>query len=142
MRILPFIVCGHALLTACAVTTPPATVAIAPPAQWYAPLPHRGDLSDLSRWWQQHGDPLLVQLIDAAQAVSPTIASAGVRLEQSRATRVAAGAALAPTLDASLSAQRGRTQPPTPLGSIVQGGLQTAWEIDLFGGNRASRDAA
>ena len=113
-----------------------------PPSQWQAALPHSGNLTDLSQWWKSLGDPLLVELIDAAQNVSPTLASAKSRIAQARATRTAAGAALLPTLDASLSATRGLTQPPAATATTVQGGVQAAWEIDLFGGNRAASDAA
>lgn len=143
------------LLSACALQSPPSAVSTNPPPQWFAPLPtgqpvaglpHQGTLSDLSRWWQQQGDPLLVELINAAQAVSPSVASARSRIEQSRASRVAAGAALLPSLDASASASRGRSQPvtaaPAPVGTTSQIGLQTAWELDVFGGRRDSRDAA
>ena len=110
--------------------------------QWQAPLPHNGTLADLSRWWQSLGDPLLVELIDAAQNASPTLASAKSRIAQARAARVAAGAALLPTLDASLAASRGATQPSAPVATTLQGGLQVAWEIDLFGGNRSANEAA
>jgi outer membrane protein, multidrug efflux system len=134
--------CATALLAGCSTLTPPAAVLAAAPAQWHAQLPHGGALTDLTRWWQQQGDALLVELIDAAQAVSPTIASAQSRTEQARAARVAAGAALAPTLDASASIARSGPQPGLPMGTISQGGLQASWEIDLFGGNRAGRDAA
>ncbi len=135
------------LLGACAGNTPPARVAAAAPAQWYAPgpsahLPHNGTVTDLSQWWQQHGDALLVQLIEAAQAVSPTLASAKSRIEQARATNVTAGAALLPTLDASASATRSSAQSGLPLTNTRQSGLQAAWEIDLFGANRASRSAS
>lgn len=122
--------------------TPPEAVTGAAPAQWQTQLPHNGTLKDLSQWWQTLGDPLLVELIEAAQTVSPTLASATSRIAQARAARATAGAALLPTLDASLAASRGVTQPPLPLASTVQGGLQAAWEIDLFGGNRAATDAA
>ena len=144
------------LLPACVLQPPPATVSANPPAQWFAPLPsskpetdlpHQGMVTDLTRWWQQQGDPLLVELITAAQAVSPTVATARSRIEQSRATRVAAGAALLPSLDATASANRGRTQPPTGSGpasitTTTQSGLQTTWEIDVFGSRSANRDAA
>jgi outer membrane protein, multidrug efflux system len=123
---------------------PPAapTAAADAPAQWNAPLPHRGDLTALATWWRQFDDPVLPSLIDAAQAASPTIASAAARIEQSRATRIAAGAALLPTLDESASAQRGKQDFTSGLGNSASIGLQTAWEIDLFGGRRAARDAA
>ena len=76
------------------------------------------------------------------------MATARSRIEQSRATRIAAGAALGPSLDASASVSRGRSLQSgagsdlAPIVTTTQGGLQASWEIDLFGGNRASRDAA
>jgi NodT family efflux transporter outer membrane factor (OMF) lipoprotein len=131
------------LLAACAAGGPPvAPEQATPPPQWHAPLPHGGQVADLARWWEQLGDPLLVELIGAAQRVSPTVAAAASRIEQARATRVAATSALLPSLDATASATRGNAQQPLPLSTTVQGGLQTAWEIDLFGGNRAAAQAA
>ncbi|CAN5544689.1 efflux transporter outer membrane subunit [soil metagenome] len=129
-------------LAACAITPPPSSVTAEVPAQWQAPLPHNGTLAGLNTWWQSLGDPLLVQFIDAAEAVSPTVASARSRIEQSRATRTAAGAALLPTLDGSLSASRGVTQPGFPLATTGQAALQASWEVDLFGANRAASSAA
>lgn len=112
------------------------------PAQWYAPLPHAGQMSALADWWRQFDDPVLVQLIEAAQVVSSTLAAATSRIEQARSTRVAAGAALAPTLDATASISRGRQDFVTPLGTTSSVNAQAAWEIDLFGANRAARNAA
>ena len=121
---------------------PPAEVPLAPPLQWQAPLPHNGTLTDLTQWWQQQGDPLLVQLIDAAQVASPTVSSATSRIAQARASRAAAAAALGPSVDGTLAASRGITQPGIPLATSVQAGVQASWEIDIFGANRATRDAA
>jgi len=132
-----------ALFTGCASAppaAPPATSEL--PAQWQAPLPHTGELTVMSRWWQQFDDPVLVQLIDAAQAVSPSIASAASRIEQSRAARVAAGAALLPALDANASAVRGRQDFVSGLATTASAGVQASWELDLFGSRRAARDAA
>ena len=91
------------LLAGCATLPAPPPVSAPVPLHWQAALPHQGSLADLSQWWRQQGDPLLVELIAAAQAVSPTVASSRSRIEQARASRVAAGAALRPTLDASAS---------------------------------------
>ena len=134
-------------LAGCAALPAPPGVSAPVPLQWQAALPHQGSLTDLGQWWQQQGDPLLVELIAAAQAVSPTVASARSRIEQARAARVAAGAALLPALDASASLSRGRSQQvagpdSVPVVTTAQAGLQAAWEIDLAGGNRASLDAA
>jgi len=131
-----------AALSACATQMPAPHVAAQEPQQWQAPLPHNGSQADLATWWRQQSDALLVQLIESAQAVSPTVASAGSRIAQSRAERVAAGAALAPTLDAAASANRSNQQSALPMGTTTQLALNASWEIDLFGGNRAARDAA
>ena len=129
-------------LAACATTPPPTSVPAQAAAQWTAPLPHQGNMGDLSDWWQRLDDPLLVALIAAAQDASPTVASAATRIAQARTTAVGAGAALGPTLDTSASASRGRSQPAVPVATTAQGGLQAAWEIDLFGANRAAANAA
>jgi len=129
-------------LAGCAAPRPSDTVAASAPPQWYAPLPHNGTLTDLTAWWQQFNDPLLIELVEAAQTANPTVASAASRIHQARATRIAAGASLLPTLDAVATASRGNSQPPAPLATSTQAGLQTAWEIDLFGANRAAADAA
>ncbi len=111
--------------------------------QWQAPLPHNGRLEDMHRWWQQHGDPLLVELIDRAQAVSPSVAMARSRIEQSRAALAISRAAQSPSLDASASASRSLNQPNIPAATALQAALLAAWEIDLFGVNRnASAGAA
>ena len=139
---LALVLAAALALTACATQRPASNGAPAAPQEWQAPLPHNGKLTDLTRWWQDQGDPLLVQLIAAAQAVSPTLATAQSRRAQSRAERVASGAALLPALDAVASINRMSQQSTLPLGTTTQAALQASWEIDLFGANRASRDAA
>jgi len=131
-----------AALSACATQMPAPHVAAQEPQQWQAPLPHNGSQADLASWWRHQSDALLVQLIESAQTVSPTVASAGARIAQSRSERVAAGAALAPSLDAAASANRSNQQSALPMGTTSQVALNASWEIDLFGGNRAARDAA
>lgn len=146
-----------ATLAGCAAPTPTPTPAELAPPQWYAPLPvaaaakttasvpHNGSLASLSQWWQLQNDPLLVELIMAAQTVSPTVVEARSNIEQARASRVASGAATLPTLDAtanvtrSLSGPVNRTAPP--IATTAQVGLQSSWEIDLFGQYAAARDA-
>jgi multidrug efflux system outer membrane protein len=131
--------CLLMMLAACA--SPPMPVPEAP-QRWFAPLPHNGSVPDLAQWWQQQGDPLLPQLIAAAQNVSPTLASAAARISQARATRVASGAALLPTLDAAASVNRASQQSTLPMGTTAQAALQSSWEIDLSGAAREARSAA
>ncbi|MCZ8254086.1 MAG: efflux transporter outer membrane subunit [Polaromonas sp.] len=144
------------LLAGCAsLDTSHNTPAAPVPTQWQAPLPaggttaalpHGGSLTGLSQWWQLQNDPLLVELIMAAEAVNPDVSTARSNIEQARASRVASGAALLPTLDAVASASRGRSAPinraaAPPIATTLEAGLQTTWEIDLFGQYAAARDA-
>ncbi|MEO8859388.1 MAG: efflux transporter outer membrane subunit [Burkholderiaceae bacterium] len=129
-------------LSGCASAPPAPTAAADAPAQWNAVLPHDGSVTDLAHWWLRLGDPVLVQLLDAAQDVSPTLASARSRIKQSRATRTQARAALLPALDGNVSAVRGLTQPQIPVATSIAANLQASWEIDLFGANRLTADAA
>jgi len=130
------------LLAGCAVPRPPESVASRAAPRWYAPLPHGGTLADLRQWWQQFDDPLLIDLVGAAQAANPNVATAGTRIAEARAARVAAQAAMLPAVDATSSISRGNAQAGIPLSTITQNNVQMAWEIDVFGGRRADADAA
>ncbi len=134
--------CLPLVLGACAAMAPPAQVSAPAAAAWQAPLPHQGSLDGLARWWTQLDDPLLVELIDAAQAVSPGVAQAQSRIAQARATHAASRAALLPALDGQASASRGFNEQNAGIATTAQVGLQASWELDLFGGNRAARTAA
>ena len=131
-------------LAACAVTAPPPAVPAPAPAAWQAPLPHGGSVADLARWWQRMDDPLLAELIAAAQAVSPSVAQARSRFAQARATQAAARAALLPTLDGQGAITRGRQSQVDleHVSTLAQGTLQAGWEADIFGANAAQREAA
>lgn len=129
-------------LAGCANLMPPTQVDALVAPQWQAPLPHQGQVGALSQWWQQQGDPLLVELIEAAQAVSPSVSQALSRVESARAARTTANAALLPTLDASASATRGASQPDAPLATLQTINLLASWELDLVGANRAVSEAA
>ena len=120
----------------------PAGAPATAPAAWQAPLPHDGQLTELARWWQQFNDPVLSLLIESAQTVNLSVAAAKSRIEQSRTAGVAAQAALGPNLGANAGASRGRQDLSAPLATSLSAGLQAGWEFDLFGGNRAGRDAA
>jgi len=130
-------------LAATPATPPPAlTQAVQPSVAWLAPLPPDAQVGDLAAAWQRFDDPLLPALIAQAQAASGSLATAAARIERSRATRVAAGAALVPRLDGVAAGSRADSGGGTPLASRGSADLIAGWEIDLFGGNRAGRDAA
>jgi NodT family efflux transporter outer membrane factor (OMF) lipoprotein len=130
------------LLSSCAITMPEPHVTPEAAVQWQAPVPHAGTVGSLSQWWQQQGDSMLVELIEAAQAVSPTVAQALSRIESARSNQAAAGAVLLPQVSASVAANRGVSQPGVPVATSLTGGVQAAWEMDLVGANRAVSKAA
>ena len=153
-------------LGGCAANPPLAPTSVAAPPQWYASLPkvgavaeppssteapanslpHNGQLSNLSQWWQQQNDALLVDMISAAQIVSPSVISARANIQQAQASRSVSAAALLPRLDVAGGFNRGVSEPsqpnaPAAINNAAQLGLQTSWEIDLFGKNLASLNA-
>ncbi len=144
LRLLAIV--SAATLSACAGLgpsgKPPEAPGVATPTAWQAPLPQNGPFASLGDWWQQFKDPALSQLIAAAQDVSPTVASAGARIAQSRASLVSSNAQLGPTLDASASASRARMDVNAATAYSLSAGLQSQWDLDLFGAGRAARDAA
>ena len=151
---------GVSLLAGCAVTSPPGAVGADLPPQWYAAVPaptldagvaHDASVSGLSRWWQLQNDALLVELIDAAQRVGPSVITAGANIAQARAARSISGGALLPSLDGVGSVSRGSAAqggapsgggPGSVVSTTAQLGLQASWEVDVFGKNAAKRDAA
>lgn len=141
-------VASAALLLAACAAAPTATgsasaAAPAAPAAWQAPVPTAAAATEAQpSWWARFNEPELPALIQAAQAASPTLASARARVERARATRTAAGAAAWPQLNAVGSASTGRSLPGTPTATSLSLGAQAAWELDLFGAVAAGRDAA
>ena len=99
-------------------------------------------LTDLLQWWSAFNDPALAPLMTAAQAASPTIASALARVQRARATRAIAEAALLPQLDASASVSHSKSVLGQPRTSSLQVGALAGWELDLFGAAAAGRTAA
>lgn len=130
-----------ALLAACATPRPPAD---APPArlgaQWLAPQDAGTALP--AQWWRALGDESLDALIAQAWAHSPSLAQVRARLAQAQAAREAAGAALAPRLQAQAQAARGTQAPPFEAVTQGQWTLAAGWELDLWGSQRAQAAAA
>jgi multidrug efflux system outer membrane protein len=153
------------LLAGCAVGpeyhTPPLSGTEAPQA-WHATLPHHGSRMALAHWWEQFHDPVLTQLVEQADATSPTIAQAVGRVREARASVSTSQAGLLPQLKGTGSATRqggfggsqfaggagglsaGALSPTLGLGTITTLAAQAdaSWEIDLFGGKRRSLEGA
>jgi multidrug efflux system outer membrane protein len=113
-------------------------------ASWQTRVPHGGSVHELAAWWQQFDDPVLDALQSAAQTQSPSVAQAVALIEQARAQAQAAGAALAPSLQAGAAAQRGTVVVGTSmiLASQANAQAQASWELDVFGRVRREREAA
>jgi NodT family efflux transporter outer membrane factor (OMF) lipoprotein len=103
---------------------------------------HRdGSVPSIQEWWKQFNDPVLTALIDKAVEGNLTVASAKAKVREARASyKVSTGADL-PSVDGASSAKRSRNGDQSPT-YLVQSGLDASWEIDLFGANRRSKEAA
>lgn len=110
------------------------------PDAWHAALPEKAQAGDLSAWWRQLGDPLLSQLVEEALQASPTIDLARAKLREARAQRNLAVADLLPSVNASGTATR--TKSDGPATTNYRAGLDASWEPDIFGGKRRSLQAA
>ncbi|WP_310567966.1 efflux transporter outer membrane subunit [Hydrogenophaga sp.] len=131
-------------LTACASVTPlparPPADTSPVPAQWSA-ASGSAQPTALAQWWQRFDDPQLTALVAQALQANTSVKSAQAALRQARAQRDAQAAANGPSISASASAQR--SQNGNADGSNrFQTGFDARWEPDLFGGNRATLDAA
>jgi outer membrane protein, multidrug efflux system len=141
----PLALVAAALLTACATAPNPPPAPALPtsvPPTWQAPLPHSGSTTDLTQWWARFNDANLPALIQAAQAVSPNLASAYARVARARAARTASDAAALPMANAVGSAVNGRQTTRGSASTSATAGVQAQWEIDLFGAIAAGRSAA
>ena len=133
------------LLTACAVGPTYAPPAATPVTAWQAPLPHNGDTASLATWWSSWNDMTLQGFIDAAQASNPTLTQAATRIAQARAGLTIAGSSAMPNVSATATANRGNSASGFGLPGVttsVSTTMQAAWELDLFGANRRTREAA
>jgi NodT family efflux transporter outer membrane factor (OMF) lipoprotein len=115
-----------------------------PAANWVEPLPvhqpHGGKLGDLKNWWQQFNDPLLLQLIEAAQKVSPDIESAKARVVAAQAALAVSNAQLLPSVTGEAGASRSKNGLLFPAGNFANIGAKASWELDVWGKNTADNN--
>lgn len=110
-----------------------------------------------SNWWTGFGSAELNRLIAEAQANNTDLRVAVARIRQSEAQAKIAGADLYPTLGVDAGASRtrqgrqslsssGTTTTSSRGGDVIRnsfsGNLTAGYQVDLFGGNDASADAA
>ncbi len=92
-------------------------------------------------WWTTFGDPELTKLVRDAADQNLTVLQAEARIRAARAGVGVATANLVPSLSGSGSyTYSGRDTGPTH--SLFQTGLDSVWELDIFGATRRSMEAA
>lgn len=134
--------CLLPLLAACSVQVQRSEMGLALPANWTVSgqaAPRNGTLSD---WWAAFDDPELAALIRQSREGSFDIAAAAARVGQARALARMAGAAMLPRIDADISASYGKEETGRVSGGAYSTGVSAAYEVDVWGGNAAQRDAA
>ena len=127
-------------LWACA----PATLPVLSPAPLPAQFTASGAEEVAEQWWGAFQDPILDDLIRRALSGNFTLRSAWDRLSQAEAQARKAGAALVPGLagEAGMAHRRERSAGVEQTGDTVFLGLVVAYEVDLWGRIRSTREAA
>ncbi len=103
--------------------------------------------SPVSAWWTTFDDPVLDSLVERAVRTNPDLRRARARVREARALRGIAASDLYPTVDAVGGASRVRSSEtlgdaPGGTSNLFQAGFDAVWELDVFGGNRRSLEAA
>lgn len=84
-------------------------------------------------WIDSFNDPVLVALVNEAQANNQNLIAAAAGVEQAQALARQAGASLVPDINLSLGADRTGVLASSDPASSVSAGIQVGWEIDLWG---------
>jgi outer membrane protein, multidrug efflux system len=142
--------CAGTLLIGCSVGPTYKRPDIPPPAQWHETA---GDTNTAkssawpdAEWWHAFGSSTLDELIAEAERSNDDLAGAIARVEEANQQARIAGAALLPSLDAGMNFSRQREfvtgQNRTSLFNEFNPELTASYELDFWGKNRATRDAA
>lgn len=102
-------------------------------------------ISEELPWWQNYNDPILTNLIDNAIRSNVDLKTAFARIREERAYYARSVASLYPEFDASGSITHNKNSenvqsfigtgdnPTEPYYDLFSAGVNTNWEIDLFG---------
>ncbi|RWC34700.1 MAG: efflux transporter outer membrane subunit [Mesorhizobium sp.] len=117
------------------------------PANWTGQKPAKAARpAQLSKWWQNLRDPELNTLVEQAVAGNLDVATAKARIREARASYRKSVGTLFPSAEGSGSATRSKDSSSTSSSSdpysLYQAGFDASWELDLFGANRRSVEAA
>ncbi len=100
---------------------------------------------ELGTWWKTLGDPILEQLTKLAVDQNLDLKLAHARVREAKAQREIAFANLFPSLGSSAQVAQSRSSEGTGKALRVHSyslGIDSSWELDLFGGIRSSLKAA
>ena len=140
------------LLGACGSPAQRPDSGLQPPAAWQSPHTESATRSNL-QWWTQFGSPQLDRLIEQARVGSYDLAAAMARVRQAQADTVIAGGSLLPEVKAGLNANRQKLLRGNGYSQLdadsdnkavdyFNANLSATYEVDFWGGQRASRDSA
>jgi NodT family efflux transporter outer membrane factor (OMF) lipoprotein len=130
-----------ATLASCTTAQDYSRPKISMPSSWsFAGKKDAPKPPELADWWKSFNDPTLDSLVAKAVDGNLDVATSLSRVEEARASLRQAGGDLYPTASGSTSAKRAKSQAGTA--TAFQAGLDASWEIDLFGANQRSVEAA
>ncbi len=139
-----FIIISAALLSSCSLTPEYSRPVVEIPQDWRQA--QADERTEIARdWWKSFGSGGLDRLMDLALEGNSDLRAGIHRIGQARAALKIAGATLYPDAGASAGAERSRSNPAsgkTESATSLRAGLAVAYELDLFGGNRAGVAAA
>lgn len=128
-----------AALSGCALTPPAMDTKTEFPVTW------RSDsVSDISigkNWWAQFNDPVLDNLVAAAEANNQNLVIATARIDEARAALGISSADQLPRLDLGSKAGRSKSSQLSSPSDSYSIGASASWELDLWGRIKNSTDA-
>lgn len=123
---------------------PDAKIEFAPVWE-YAPQ-SEGTVTIEKDWWKAFESAQLTQLVEGAQQKNPDVVIAAERVKQAELQMKIANASLFPSLGLSASTRESKSKPDGGDWSSASGsssaGLSASYEVDLWGGEMASRHAS
>lgn len=140
------------ILSACGSPVQRPDSGVQAPAAWQSP--HGASVArNNPQWWTQFGSPELDRLIEQARVGSFDLAAAVARVHQAQAGTVIAGGSQLPEVKAGLNANRQKLLRGNGYSQLdanssnkavdyFDTNLSATYEIDFWGGKRASRDSA
>ena len=142
--------CIAVALAGCTVGPNYVRPTVETPPAWRIDYPKAADVANL-KWWEQFGDPVLNELVEAALRDNRDLRIAAARVDQFIGALTATGSQLYPQIGYGADAQRARASavgaPPLPPGanpyfSLYNVSLGASWQTDLFGRVRRQTEAA